>query len=159
RELPCEDGEVLRLDALADRARLRLGLVFLLRLGLGRRDPRDLDLLAAQRGDGGVHRIGDAFPADGLAGAGPSGVSECRHKTVLSRQSSVVSPQRATGGRAVGAPGRPSPAPATTPTPRLIMSCSSSRFEEADIAVSSVIVRFMYRLASDWFIVCIPSFS
>jgi hypothetical protein len=32
-------------------------------------------------------------------------------------------------------------------------------FEEVVIAVSSVIARFMYKLASDWFAVCIPSFS
>ena len=38
-----------------------------------------------------------------------------------------------------GPPGRPRPAPATTPTPRLIRSCSSSRFDDALRAVSSVI--------------------
>jgi len=38
-----------------------------------------------------------------------------------------------------GAPGRPRPAPATTPAPRLIISCSSSRFDDFSIAVSSVI--------------------
>ena len=43
-------------------------------------------------------------------------------------------------GRAT--PGRPSPAPATTPTPRLIRSCSSSRFDDAMNAVSIEISRF-----------------
>ena len=42
-----------------------------------------------------------------------------------------------------GAPPLPSPAPATTPTPRLIISCSSSLFEEAFRAVSRLIDFFM----------------
>ena len=51
------------------------------------------------------------------------------------------------------------PAPATTPTPRLIMSCSSSRFDDADSADSIVISFRWYSVASDWFAVCIPAFS
>ena len=35
-------------------------------------DPRDQDLLAAQRRDGGVHRVGDPLAGDGLPGARPS---------------------------------------------------------------------------------------
>ena len=51
-----------------------LGLLLGLRLGLGlgRRDPRDQDLLAPQRGDGGVHGVGDPLAADRLSGARPS---------------------------------------------------------------------------------------
>ena len=44
------------------------------------------------------------------------------------------------GGRLL--PGRPIPAPATTPAPRLIICSSSSRSDEALIAVSSVMSRF-----------------
>ena len=54
---------------------------------------------------------------------------------------------------------RPIPAPATTPTPREIISVSSSRIDEALIAVSRVIIRRWCRVTSDWFMVCMPSFS
>ena len=48
-----------------------------------------------------------------------------------------------------GAPGRPRPAPATTPIPRLMSSCSSSRFDDAVIAESSVTRFCWYSVASD----------
>ena len=53
---------------------------------------------------------------------------------------SLVRYRLATGGRATGR--CPMPAPSTTPTPRLIMSCSSSFSDDAPIAVSSAIWRF-----------------
>ena len=83
-------------------------------LRLGRRDPRDEDLLAAQRRDGGVHRVGDALAADGLAAARASRVCKCRHGCSLVAVSVegsalALAPDRSayahrTGGR--GMPGR-----------------------------------------------------
>ena len=58
RELAREDRQVLRRHALGlELARLRRRA----RLGLRRLDPRDLDLLAPQRGDDRVHRVADAL--------------------------------------------------------------------------------------------------
>ena len=51
------------------------------------------------------------------------------------------------------------PAPGTTPAPRAIICSSSSFSDDALIAASNVINRCWYSVASDWFIVCIPSFS
>ena len=76
-ELTGEDGEVLRADLLAGLARLLLrGRVL---LGLGGRDPRHHDLIAPERGDGGVHRVRRPLAVDGLPCARASGVCECRH--------------------------------------------------------------------------------
>ena len=66
RELTREDRQVLGGDLLAD-------LPYLLLLGRGRfllpggRDPRHHDLLAAQRRDGCVHRVGGPLAADVLS--------------------------------------------------------------------------------------------
>ena len=54
---------------------------------------------------------------------------------------------------------RDRPAPGTTPVPRVIICSSSSFSDDAAIAASTVICRRQASVASDWFIVCIPSFS
>ena len=63
RELAREDGQVLGVDALGF-ASARLGAAAFSLTGLILRDEH---LLAAQRGDGGIHRVGDALAGDGLA--------------------------------------------------------------------------------------------
>ncbi len=78
RELPREHREVLRRGLLPQLAglglRRRRG-----RLLLGRVDPRDEDLLAPERGDRRVHRVGGPLAAHRLSRARPSGVCESRH--------------------------------------------------------------------------------
>ena len=78
-ELAGEDGQVLGGDLLADLAALGVLLGLVVFLGLGRRDPRDQDLLAPQRGDRRVHRVGDPLAADRLSRARPSRIGESRH--------------------------------------------------------------------------------
>src|SRR5262245_31255675 len=58
-----------------------------------------------------------------------------------------------------GPPGRANLVPGPTPTPRSIKSSSSSFIDDALSAVSLVMRRFMYKVASDWFWVCMPIFS
>ena len=65
RELAGEDRQVLRRRP-SCRVLPVLAFVGRLRLLLGRSDPRDQDLLAPQRGDRRVHRVGDALAGDGL---------------------------------------------------------------------------------------------
>ena len=80
-ELPREHGEVLRGNGLVGLAAARL-LDFSLRgLFFGRLDLGDLHLLAPQRGDRGIHRVGDALARDCLAGARPSRVGKCGHSS------------------------------------------------------------------------------
>ena len=66
-------------------------------------------------------------PLIGFAAARASGECKCRHDCprYLMRRTTAC------GGRA----GPAQPAPGTTPTPRLIISCSSSRCDDAPIAV------------------------
>ena len=65
RELPHEDGEVLRIDLLANLALLssRGRRSVLLRW----RDPRDEHLLAPERGNGGGRGVSDALAGDTLS--------------------------------------------------------------------------------------------
>ena len=69
RELPREDREVLRRHALARLGRVRpgLGLGFSLCRRLGRIDACHHDLLAAQRRDSRVHRVGYTLASDRLS--------------------------------------------------------------------------------------------
>ena len=109
-------------------------------VGLGRRgcDLGDENLFAAQRVDDGVDGVADAFTVDDFSATCAPG--KCKSSASLFYLWI---------GRAPAAPALASPAPATTPTPRLIMSCSSSRFDDAVIAVSIVISRLKYSDAID----------
>ena len=83
RELTGEHREVLGGDLLPGLARLDL-LRRGLRLGLRGGDPRDPDLLAAQRRDRRVHRIGHTLAVHRLPGSCSPSVCKCRHVSVLS---------------------------------------------------------------------------
>ena len=133
RELAREDGEVLGGDGLGrELLRRRLGGLLLDRVDL-----RDEDLLAPQRRDRGVHRVRQRSPVT---------VCPARVRPLYANVAIVVLTHLPAGRScrlptarppaARGAPARPRPAPATTPTPRLIMSCSSSRFEDGAQRVS-----------------------
>ena len=142
RELAREDRQVLRADAFARW----LG-------GLGRRflqraDLRDEDLLAAQGGNRPVHRFGDALASDRAAPAVSvrymqmwplPATPPLPQKGLKTRLYCQLLPPTTTARRVFRLFPCESPAPATTPTPRLIRSCSSSRFDDAISAVSSVI--------------------
>src|SRR5262249_36817248 len=150
-KLTGEHREVLRFDFLSELAGLPLRRRF--NLVLGRSDSRDHDLLAPERSHGRIHCLGSALATDGLSPAGSSSVSKGRHTCLPLKDSSVTETtiscagsswlHRPETGRGVVPGVRLRPAPATTPTPRLIMSCSSSFRDEAAMAVSSVINRFM----------------
>ena len=141
RELAGEDRQVLRpttflpiLPAFAFGRRVRLRL--------GRRDPRDHDLLAPQRRDRGVHRVGDALAADRLSGARPSRICKCRHELhslhacVATGRPAAARPSRR--GR-VPMPGAGDDADAAVDhVLQLVL-----QFDDALSAVSSVISRFM----------------
>jgi hypothetical protein len=64
RELAGEDGQVFCAHRLGARLLRRLRRFLLDRVDLG-----DLDLLAPQRGDRRIHRVGDALAGHVLAGA------------------------------------------------------------------------------------------
>src|SRR6185503_14725953 len=108
-----------------------------------------------------IHRVGGTFARHGLTRPRTSGVGKSGHICVcepfgyrLEASDSRALPEagrlepetpctyRPTTGRA-GIPALPRPAPATTPTPRLIISCNSSLFDEEPSAVSRLIIFFM----------------
>jgi hypothetical protein len=85
-ELPREDRETLGRHLAAGPGHGAPGL------GLDRIDPRNQDLLAAQRRDSGLDRIGLPLAADVLACACPSRECECLHQFTLYSRPSALGP-------------------------------------------------------------------